>query len=654
MRLRAVRRERAVRPGRTGRGEEEAVDAPPSGPAPGTGLLPGPPPAAGPALAGPAMPPPDLVTTAEAFRRLLAESEGEPLAGLDTETTGLDPHGDRLRTIQIATANRVAVVDCAAVGSLAPLRAWLSARAATGATTVLHNAKFDLKMLRAALGGAPLHPVAVSDLLLGSLVLSCGLPQEGGHGLAALAGRWLGVALPKQERLGDWSGPLRPEQVAYAARDAWVLLPLWRALHEGAAGRRGLAAEGLARVAEVEDACVPAVADMEYAGIGFDLPHWRDLTAALRAECGAAAAEARRLLGAAPGRPVPLPLLPDVPRAELNLNSPAQLLAALRASGLGVASTAESALRAHAGEHPAVAALLRYKRHAKLLGGFGEALPRFVHPVTGRIHAQYQQLNRSAIGRFSCSDPNVQQIPHDPAFRRGFVAPEGRRLVIADLSQIELRIMCRLSGDARMLQAYRSGEDLHRLTASLITGIPPERVSRAQRQLAKAVNFGLIYSMSAGGLRAYAAASYGVHMTPAEAETFHRRFFEAYPGVAAFHRRQDTEARRAREVRTLLGRCRRWPQGPIGLPELTNCPDQGTGADILKRAMGLVRPALVGAGAELVASVHDELVVECPADRAEKVRDALRGALVAAGRELCDPVPVEAETAVGGTWADKP
>jgi len=610
--------------------------------------------AAAPVRVGPTPPPVVLMTDAPAFRRLLAATEGEPIVGLDTETTGLDPHADRLRTVQLATARGAWVVDTWAVGTLAPLRQWLAARAAAGHRTVLHNAKFDLKMLRGALGGGPVETVAVSDLMLWSLVLGCGLPEPGGHGLAAVAKRWLGLDLPKEERLADWSGALRPEQVEYAGRDAWALVPLAAALAEGAGGRRGLRADGLGRVATVEDECVPAVADMEYAGIGFDLPYWRGLTEGMRAEAARTEAEVLRLLGAAVAHgAAQQSLFGERATPGINLNSPQQLLGALQAVGVAVAGTSERALRPHAADHPAIGALLAYKKHAKLLAAFGESLPRFVHPRTGRMHAHYQQLNSSGIGRFSCGGPNVQQIPQAPAFRRGFIPAPGRRLIIADLSQIELRIMCRLAGDARMLEAYRAGADLHRLTASLVTGVPPEGISKAQRQLAKAVNFGLIYSMSAKGLRAYAAGSYGVQLTQGEADTFHRRFFEAYAGVAAFHRRQDVEARRAREVRTLLGRCRRWPDEHIGLPELVNCPDQGTGADILKRAMGLLRPGLLRGGADLVASIHDELVVECPADGAEGMRAAVQEALVQAGRELLDPVPVEAEAVIGGSWADK-
>ena len=168
-----------------------------------------------------------------------------------------------------------------------------------------------------------------------------------------------------------------------------------------------------------------------------------------------------------------------------------------------------------------------------------------------------------------------------------------------------------------------------------------------------AFRFGLIYGMGSGGLRAYAANTYGVSMSEGEAEMFRRRFFAAYPGVAAYHRRQDTEARRAQETRTLLGRCRRWPDTNMGLPELANSPDQGTGADVLKLAMVRLRPDLLRTGARLVATVHDELVVECPADVADEVAAAVRGVLVQAGQELLDPVPVEADVAIGTNWADK-
>ena len=605
--------------------------------------------------------PPDaiLVTDAEEFRRLLAATEGAPVAGLDTETTGLDPHTDRVRTVQIATGEAAWVVDTWAMHDVAPLREWLAARARAGLRTVAHNVKFDLSMLRAVLGGAPLAEVAVSDPMLWSQLLACGLPVDGGHGLAAVAKRWLGIDLPKDEQKGDWTGPLRPEQGAYAARDAWTMVPLSDAMWHGAHGRKGIAAEGLARVAALEDACVPAVADMEYDGIMLDLPYWTVLTEEIRGEALAAKAEALRFFAPALGDRGPIARQRDIfgevaAAAEpLNLDSPSQVVAVLQALGLDVASTAEGALKALAADNPAVAALLRYKKQSKLLSGFAEALPRHVHPVTGRIHAHYHQLCANGVGRFSASAPNLQQIPHEARFRRAFVPREGCCLVVADYSQVELRIMAELSGDRRMLEAYRNGEDLHRLTASLVAGVPVDRVTKAQRSMAKAVNFGLCYGMSANGLRAYAQNSYGVSMTQEEAETFRRRYFEAYSGITAFHRRQDREARRARETRTFLGRCRRWADHNMGLPELANSPDQGSAADLMKRAMVRIRGHAVRGGWYLVNTVHDEVVFEVPVGDAEGAAARIKAELESAGGDLGLTVPVEAEVAIGQSWADK-
>jgi DNA polymerase-1 len=374
------------------------------------------------------------------------------------------------------------------------------------------------------------------------------------------------------------------------------------------------------------------------------------LAAALQGEAEAAEAQATALLGAVRegttgGRSL-------VGGSEINLRSQPQLLAALRALGLPVESTREEVLRPLAAQHPAVAALLAYRR-GEHLGRLALGLAAALHPVTGRIHADWHQLVRNGTGRFSCSEPNLQNVPHDPRFRRAFGAPEGRALVIADLSQIELRVMAALSGDRRMIAAFQQGEDLHRLTAGLLAGVPPEAVTKEQRQLAKACNFGLIYGMSARGLQAYASSSYGVAMHHKLALEFRRRFFEAYPGIAAYHSDQNRRARAEREVRTLSGRCRRWETNAMPLPELLNAPCQGTGADILKAAMVALRPVLLRTHSDLVLAVHDELVIECPAERAEEVREAVRDALVRAGSDLLQPVPEEAEAVIGQTWADK-
>lgn len=562
----------------------------------------------------------------------------------------LDPHVGRVRLIQIAVPGEpVLVVDLAPLwgdpaklqAALAPLLALLADPAAA---KIFHNAKFDLKMLRGTLGRR-FAVEGLFDAMLAGQLLACGLWPEDGFGLGAMCRRHLGVALDKSEQAGDFSGDLSEAQLRYAALDAAVLLPLHSALAPE------LAREGLERAARLEFDCAPAVADMECAGFGFDPEAWAALEREIREAHAAARAKA-------------LALLPPVsPQRDLfgtdglNLDSPQQALESLRRLGAKVRDTRDETLRAlaraggPAGE--AAAALAEYRKQAKALSAFIEPMWGHVHPATGRVHSEYRQLNRNGVGRFSSANPNVQQIPREARFRRAFRAAPGRKLVICDLAQIELRIMAWLSGDPRMTEAFRQGEDPHAVTAALVLGKRPEEVTKRERQMAKAVNFGLIYGMSAATLREYALNDYGVEMTEEEAAAFRRRFFEAYRGVRKWHERQDREARAAREVRTASGRCRRWRDSDMPPTELFNSPDQGTGADILKRAMARLRWPLAALGAEIVASVHDELVVECPADRAEEAAALVKREMEAAGAEFIAPVPVAAEAVVGDTWADK-
>lgn len=562
----------------------------------------------------------------------------------------LDPHVGRVRLVQVAIPGEpVLVVDLALLwgdrdrlqAALAPLLLLLADPAVV---KVMHNAKFDLKMLRGTLG----RRFAVENLfdaMLAGQLLACGLWPEDGFSLQAMARRHLGVEMDKSEQAGDFSGDLSEAQLRYAALDAVVLLPLHSALAPA------LAREGLERAARLEFDCAPAVADMECAGFGFDPEAWAALEREVREAHAAARAKALALLP-------PVSPQRDLFGADgLNPDSPQQVLESLRRLGARVRDTRDETLRAlaraggPAGE--AAAALAEYRKQAKALSAFIEPMWGHVHPVTGRVHSEYRQLNRNGVGRFSSANPNVQQIPREARFRRAFRAAPGKRLVVCDLAQIELRIMAWLSGDPRMTEAFRRGEDLHAVTAALILNKRPGEVTKRERQIAKAVGFGLIYGMSAATLREYALNDYGVEMTEEEAAAFRRRFFEAYRGVRKWHERQDREARAAREARSASGRCRRWRGSDMPATELYNSPDQGTGADILKLAMARVRWPLAALGAEMVASVHDEVVVECPADRAEEAAALVKREMEAAGAEFIAPVPVAAEVAVGDTWADK-
>ncbi|MBW2373210.1 MAG: DNA polymerase I, partial [Deltaproteobacteria bacterium] len=319
-------------------------------------------------------------------------------------------------------------------------------------------------------------------------------------------------------------------------------------------------------------------------------------------------------------------------------------------------STDEKVLEQLSAQHELPAAILAYRRLAKLKSTYVDALPRLVNPETGRIHPSFHQTG-AATGRLSCTDPNLQNIPirteEGVRIREAFIPAEGMTLLSADYSQVELRILAHYSGDESLIEAFEKGEDVHRRTAAEVAGIDPNTVTAEQRARAKAINFGIIYGSTAFGI----ANQLGI--ASADAQATIDTYFERYRGVRRF---LDETIRRAREegfVRTLLGR-RRW------LPDLTsrnrvlrqagermavNTVIQGTAADLIKKTMVEVHEALAAEAPEvrMILQVHDELVFEVPTGAVdpirERVRDIMQG--VYALR-----VPLEVEVGVGATWRE--
>jgi DNA polymerase-1 len=557
------------------------------------------------------------------------------IIGIDTETTGLDPLTDRLRLLQLAAPGwPVLVIDLWQIpdGTRERLCQLLTSPTLV---KIFHNTKFDLKFLRQA--GVPVQGPFI-DTLLASQLLDAGLWSRR-HGLAEIVRHFLHAELAKDLQNSDWSGDLTPDQLQYAATDAAVLLRLREVLLPA------LQAAGLAEAAILEWQCLPAVAEMELSGIGVDQAPLTTLGQQLDLEATQAAATLTTLLQAIPS--VEQGALFTAPPEVINLDSPSQVLTALQRLGVPVESTSQWELAALAGAFPVIQALLAY-RHAKKALTLASSLATHIHPTTRRVHATYWQLG-AATGRFSCSDPNLQQMPRTAGFRQCFIAPPGSRLVIADYSQIELRVMAELSGDPRMLAAYQAGEDLHTLTAALLLNKAMDQVTRAERQAAKAVNFGLIYAMGAEGLQSYAQHSYEVTLTLEEARSFRERFFAAYGGIAEWQQ-QIREALPLTESRTLSGRRRQWVEPPR-IAALYNTPVQGGAADIIKRALGLLPQALEGTGAVIVGTIHDEILVEAPDDRAPEVAAILKTTMEQAGQTYLTRVPVVADVRSALSWA---
>jgi DNA polymerase-1 len=545
------------------------------------------------------------------------------LVGLDTETTGLAAHRDRARLLQLAPDNEptVYLLDLFALPNeaLAPLWAVLGAKRLVG-----HNLRFDLGML-ARLG---FEPGTVSDTMVLSLLLHGPRQGKGFHGLERVAERELGRALPKDLQRSDWSGALSAAQLEYAARDAAVLPALYSRLAEQ------VRAAGMARVAQVEMRCLPALAWLAGKGAPFDRFAWEALAEEAERE---AAGLGQQLDEQAPCRNGFL-----FAQAAWNWASPEQVREAFAALGVALESTDDDALAAV--KHPLAALVRRYRAASKRASTYGREWLAHVAP-DGRVYAGWKQIG-CITGRMASASPNLQNLPGDPRYRACFRAPAGRVLVKCDYSQIELRIAAKVTGDKAMLDAYARGEDLHTLTARRL--LDKGEVTAAERKLAKPVNFGLIYGLSAGSLRRKAKAEYGLDLSAEEAKRYCRAFFAGYPGIAAWHRRLASET--APEVRTLAGR--RCP-----LPEKhfygtrANYTIQGTGGDGLKLALGLLWERRDQCpGAFPVLAVHDEIVVEADEGKADEAAAWLKAAMVDAMAPLLDPVPVEAEVKVGRSW----
>ena len=591
------------------------------------------------------------ITTWAAFDDWLARINAAALTSVDTETTDLDQMQARLVGISFACeAGKAAYIplghDYAGAPEQLPLaevltklKPWLesAAHAKLG-----QHLKYDRHVF--ANHGIELRGI-VEDTLLQSYVLESDKPHE----LGSLAARHCGLkTIPYDDLTGKGVNRISFAQVAvdqaaiYGAEDSDVTLRVHQVLKPQLLAESRL--DNLYR--EIELPTAEVLFAMERNGVLIDV----FALAQQSEEIGRRLLEIEGAAHTQAGQP-------------FNLNSPKQLaeilfvqqgLPVVKKTPSGTPSTDEEVLQQLAQDYPLPKLLLEHRSLAKLKGTYTDKLPRMVNAATGRVHTNFSQAT-AVTGRLSSNDPNLQNIPvrtsEGRRIRSAFIAPKGHKIVSADYSQIELRIMAHLSDDTRLLQAFMQGEDVHRATAGEIFGLTPLEVDNEQRRAAKVINFGLIYGMSAFGL------ARELNLERSAAQAYMDRYFARYPGVAHYMEETRQLARDKGYVETVFGR-RLWlseiRSSNAGRRQgaeraAINAPMQGTAADLIKLAMLAVQRWLDEAKlkTKLILQVHDELVLEVPEDELALVRENLPPLMQNVAKLK---VPLLVEVGVGDNW----
>ncbi|UOO81903.1 DNA polymerase I [Uruburuella testudinis] len=593
------------------------------------------------------------ITTETAFAELLAKLDAATAVGLDTETTSLDAINAALVGISIAFAPGEAVyIPLGHTPTAAPeqldlhevlgrLKPYLESGRLK---KIGQNLKYDEHVFYNY--GIKLNGIA-GDAMLASYIIESHL----GHGLDELAERWLGLPTITYESLcGKGAKQISFADVAieqateYAAQDADFALRIEGRL------KTAMDAKQLEMYQNLELPVAEVLFVMERNGVLIDKDELARQSHTLGSELVQLEQQAYEIAG-----------------QPFNLNSPKQLqeilfgkmgipTKGLKKTASGGVSTNEAVLETLAPDYPLPSVILQNRSLAKLKSTYTDKLPEMINPHSGRVHTTYAQAV-AITGRLASNNPNLQNIPirteAGRKVRRAFIAPEGSKIVSADYSQIELRIMAHLSGDKTLLQAFKNGEDVHRRTAAEVFGIAPENVSSEQRRYAKTINFGLIYGMGQYGL----AKSLGIDNL--SAKSFIDRYFARYPGVADYMQRTKELAAAQGYVETVSGRRLYLPgihskngNERAGAERAAiNAPMQGTASDLIKRAMVDVLAWLVSDGlkSKLIMQVHDELVLEVPEAELGLVQAKLPEIMQKAA--VMD-VPLLAEVGVGENWEE--
>jgi DNA polymerase-1 len=574
----------------------------------------------------------------------------------DLETSGLNPIDSRILLYQIGLPDGMNYV----IDSRADIKRLLPYLASPKWEKFIHNAKFEHKFIQYY------HQTFINNLFDTMLAEQVIMSEKYSRSLEYVVLKYLEIQLDKSQQKSFID--MKPmemfsdEQIAYAAKDVEVLFPLVDKMREQ------LKHTGQENIAQIEFDAVGVVAAMELEGIPVDSSAWRAKLEDYAKEHEKYRLETIDIIY----KNTPLSeQLGMFERAGINLNSPKQVADSLISMGIELPTTPKGSYKTDEAtlseiSHPVAKSLLEYRKVQKIMSSYGESFLGHIHPFTGRIHPDFYQIG-AETGRFSCREPNVQQIP--PEFRAFVGNLKDHKIVGADYSQMELRIIAQLSGDPGLIAAFSGDTDPHRATAGLMFNIPLENVTSDQRYVAKTINFGIAYGMGAGKLMKTINAESEKNpsikkVTLAKARSLVKQHRQAYPKVSDWFYRAGDQAYKAGFSETVSGR-KRYFNRPSGIDadsfdkqvaaikrEGGNAPVQGTNADVTKIALRQIYDDLTmyGMKAKIINAVHDEIVVLAHKSHAEEVRLVVEESMLKAAQEVITVVPIKVDSFVSDIW----
>ncbi len=558
---------------------------------------------------------------------------------LDTEVavksfSDIDFFNDKVRLIQIGNEEEIYVYDMFELSDISDrLKEILENKGIIG-----HNLKFDIKFL---ISNFNIFPKTVFDTMIASQLMSG--DQNERHSLSAVSYRLTDSRIDKSYQKSPWGmRNLSEEQIRYAAKDVQVLREIFPLLKDELnklksphkATGKIYETFGLKNgVAVVEMAFVPLLAEIELRGMPIDVEKLGKMLSDMSSRYQREYIEFVRKYGVDPFSP-----------QKVTHWLTSKLKLKLPKTEKGSLSSQDSALRKYS-DREEIKKLISIRSDKKLLDKLKELKS---HTINGRIHSEFKQIG-APTGRMSSIRPNLQNITRD--LRVLFKPPEDKKLIVADYSQIELRIAAEYVNEETMINAFSEKRDLHKFTASLILNKKYEEIDKDERQMAKAINFGLIYGISPKSLMEYARNSYGVDISLKEAQMFHSKFFEVYKGFKDWHDKvkEVLNSKGKVTVYSLLGR----RMVVRKFTEAVNFPIQGTGSDLLKMAVVFFGKLKGNLNGGIVNLVHDEIVVEADKNNVDEIKNILSESMEKAGKILLKKVPVEFDVSIVENWGEK-